>query len=84
MKKISIYCISAMMSCLVCYFLCIRGKFNSLVITLLYRTVICCIIPNVLNVIFFRKTTEYDEMLEIADRMTKNRMHKIIQFLKCN
>ena len=84
LKKVSIYCISAMMSCLVCYFLCIRGKFNSLVITLLYRTVICCIISNVLNVIFFRKTTEYDEMLEIADRMTKNRMHKIIQFLKCN
>lgn len=82
LKKIFIYCVSAWLNCFICYFLCIQVTADSLIMTLLYRAGICCIVPNVFNVVIFRKTIEYGEMLEIINRMTKNKLHKIIRYLK--
>lgn len=60
-------------SCVVTYF--ISSRFNmSPVPTILVRGVICLIVPNLIYFLAFRKTKEFQQSLQLVDKMTKGKM----------
>lgn len=81
LRGVLYYSVIVFMDCCVCYLLCAMIPIQSLIITLLVRGCICCLVPNILNVIIFQRRTEYKEAILLADRMTKGKLHRVLSLL---
>ena len=76
-RKLAKYSFVVLISCVVTYFIC--SRFNmGLVSTILVRGVICIIVPNLIYYLTFRKTEEYRQTLQLADKMTKGKINKVL------
>ena len=76
-RKLAKYSFVVLISCVVTYFIC--SQFNmGLVSTILVRGVICIIVPNMIYYLTFRKTEEYRQTLQLADKMTKGKINKVL------
>lgn len=51
-----------------------------LLATLIVRAFICCIIPNILYFVVFRKKQEFKESVELIDKMTKHKLKILSKF----
>lgn len=67
------YIIVVLISCVICYCVCVFINLGTLY-TLIIRGVFCVIIPNLIYFIVYRKTTEFRECLLIVNRITKNKL----------
>ena len=67
-------------SCIACYFICQLINLN-IWLTLIIRLVICCLVPNVIYIIVYRKRSEYKQCLQLLDKMTKNKFKFEKRFL---
>ena len=63
-----------LVSCLLCGLLCTRLEFSSALLTLLLRAAVCCILPNGLYFLFYRRNPLFRECLQLADRVTGSRL----------
>lgn len=77
LKKVISYIIVVVLSCVITYFICEFIK-TSLYFSLALKALICCIIPNFVYCIFFRKTKEFKSTLILANQLTKGKFYKII------
>lgn len=59
-------------SCVTCYLICQLFSLNKW-LTLILRLVICCLVPNSIYIIVYRKKSEYKQCLQLLDKMTKNK-----------
>lgn len=82
-KSLLLYCFIVFLSCIITYFVChfIRG---SLPVTILFRGIICVILPNLLYFVIYRKTYEYQELLTMVNKMTKGKIDRILRKLGMN
>lgn len=75
--KLAKYTFVVFVSCVVTYFIC--SRFNmSPVPTILVRGVICLIVPNLIYYLAFRRTKEFQQSLQLVDKMTKGKMNKVL------
>ena len=58
------------------YVLTIKSKWTILIV----RAIICCIIPNVLYFIVYRKREEFKESMQLFDKMTKGKIPLLKKF----
>lgn len=72
--KIVLYSVVAALLCAVCAFLTNLVSFNSLVLTIAVRLVICAIIPNSIMLIIFRKSNEFKELIDTVNSITKGKL----------
>ena len=75
--RLAKYTFVVFISCVVTYFIC--SRFSLWVIpTILVRGVICLIVPNLIYYLAFRKTKEFQQSLQLVDKMTKGKMSKVL------
>lgn len=75
--KLAKYTFVVFISCVVTYFIC--SRFNmSPVPTILVRGVICLIVPNLIYYLAFRRAKEFQQSLQLVDKMTKGKMSKVL------
>lgn len=79
-KKIFIYAFGVVISCACTYEICTLFCTN-LLQTMLIRSLLCCVIPNCIFLLFYRKTKEYKQSLVLLNHMTKGKMKKLINAL---
>lgn len=72
LKKLFIYAAVVVFSCFVCYFVCQLITFGEWV-TFIVRAAICCIVPNIIYYVAYRKTVEFKQCLQLIDKITKER-----------
>lgn len=72
------YLALAALACTVCIFVCRFVSFNSLVITLVVRLIICTIIPNIMMYIAYRKSNELKGLVNLAVSVSNGKL----KFLK--
>lgn len=73
LKALIQYTFIVFVSCLSCYFICQLINFN-IWITLIVRAVFCCIVPNVIYFVAYRKKAEFKQCLQLIDKMTKGKL----------
>ena len=73
-KRMLSYAIVAVAICGITAILChvIRLSLIALLIT---RVIIVCIVPNIMVVLVYRKKIEFQQSIELLDKMTKNKLH---------
>lgn len=76
-KRLGFYWVFVAIVCLLAYMLCSRINYSP-VATLLIRAGICCLIPNVIFFLVYRKMDEYREALVLVDKMSKGKIHPIL------
>lgn len=75
--RLAKYTFIVFISCVVTYFIC--STFSLGVIpTILVRGTICLIVPNIIYYLAFRKTKEFQQSLQLVDKMTKGKMSKVL------
>ena len=75
--RLAKYTFVVFISCVVTYFIC--STFSLGVIpTILVRGTICLIVPNIIYYLAFRKTKEFQQSLQLVDKMTKGKMSKVL------
>lgn len=67
------YCLVVVISCLLCGYICSYLQFSEWV-TLITRAVVCCIIPNIIYLVAYRQMPEFEESIQLVDKMTKNKL----------
>ena len=72
-KELVKYVIVVIFSCVICYFVCQLFTFDKWM-TLIVRAIICCIIPNVINFIIYRRTIEFKQCIQLIDNITKGKL----------
>lgn len=77
LKKILKYCIVVFISCIITYFICNIFSFN-LIVTLLIRLMICIFLSNICYFVIYRKTKEYQQSLELVNKMTSGKIKKLL------
>lgn len=73
LKRLMKYAIVVFISCVVCYFVCQSFELSKWP-TLIVRAIICCIIPNIIYLLVYRKMPEFKQCLQLVDKMTKNKL----------
>ncbi len=73
LKLLLRYTCIALFSCVICYGICMWIDFSAWV-TLLLRLVICCIVPNLIYFLCYRKTSVFRQCIQLVDKMTKGKM----------
>lgn len=68
------YTFIVVVGCVVCYAVSIIVNLSAFG-NLLYRAVICCILPNLIYFAAFRKTVEFAQCVQLIDKLTKNKIH---------
>ena len=75
--RLAKYTFVVFITCVVTYFIC--SIFSLGVIpTILLRGVVCLIVPNLIYFLAFRKTKEFQQSLQLVDKMTKGKMNKVL------
>lgn len=75
--KLAKYTFVVFISCVVTYFICSRFSLG-VIPTILVRGVICLIVPNLIYFLAFRRTKEFQQSLQLLDKMTKGKMNKVL------
>lgn len=75
--RLAKYTFVVFISCVVTYFICSRFSLG-VIPTILVRGVICLIVPNLIYYLAFRKTKEFQQSLQLVDKMTKGKMNKVL------
>lgn len=73
LKHLGAYVAIIIISCALCGFVCCFVDFSPW-ITLIVRAILCCIIPNVIYLVAYRKTPEFKECVQLVDRMTNQKL----------
>lgn len=81
LKKLVVYVFVVLISCIVCIMICNCLHFGEW-ITLVARLMVCCIVPNVIYVFVYYRTPEFRETLQLADKITKNKLQIEQRILK--
>lgn len=82
-KTLLNYTVVAVLCCTVTYWMCTSVQGN-LVAVIIIRLIICCIVPNMLYIIFFRKQKEFKQMMIMVDGIGGRKIpivHSILQKL---
>lgn len=61
-------------SCIACYVASTIVNFSALG-NLIYRVVVCSILPNLIYFVFYRKTIEFSQCVKLLDKMTGNKLN---------
>jgi len=80
LKKQFIHAIITVIIAVICYFISMSIKIDGF-INLVIRLIICMIIPNMIFIISYRQKKEFDEMLDLINKITKNKSKKICDLL---
>jgi O-antigen/teichoic acid export membrane protein len=81
LKKLLIYCVVSGLSCVITYLFC--SQINLPVLpTLFIRALICCIVPNFIYFLSYRKSLECEKSIDLLNNMTKNKFSKQIFWIK--
>lgn len=67
------YVVVVFISCLLCYGVCYFVTFGNWT-TLIIRAVICCILPNALYFIIYKKSPEFRQSVQLIDKITKGKL----------
>lgn len=76
-RKLLYYVVTVAFSCAITYLICSFINFG-LIATILLRTFISLIIPNVIYYFAYRKTNEFKQLILIVDRITKGKFNKLL------
>ena len=79
-SRLAKYTFVVFVSCVITYFICLRFNMSP-VPTILVRGVICLIVPNLIYFLAFRKTKEFQQSLQLVDKMTKGKMVGLLRRL---
>lgn len=60
-------------SCVACYAASIVVDFSAFG-NLVYRAVVCCVLPNLIYFVVYHKTVEFAQCVQLIDKMTKNKL----------
>lgn len=77
-KRLFMYIFIVVLSCACTYLICSFISFG-LIATILFRGIICLIIPNGIFYIAYRKTNEFKRLLVVINNITKGRFHKLLE-----
>lgn len=77
LKRLLLYCIVVIISCIATYFICSWFSFG-LLATLLVRAIICLFVPNIMYFLIYRKTEEFQQMLVLLNNMTRGKARKML------
>ena len=78
LRRLFYYCFIIFISCIVTCFVC--SKINlGLIMTLVIRSVICIVLPNLIYLFAYRKRIESIESLLLANKMTKGKLNRFLQ-----
>lgn len=75
--RLAKYTFVVFISCVVTYFICSRFSLG-VIPTILVRGVICLIVPNLIYYLAFRRSKEFQQSLQLVDKMTKGKMNKVL------
>lgn len=78
LKNLAVYCLAAILIVSITWFVC-RCITIRLIPTLLIRGMICCILPNALFILLFKRSWEYAQTLSLVNSMTKGRITRILK-----
>ena len=73
LKELCMYIFAVVIVCVFTYMVCGLFEFGDWG-NLFFRMVMCCIVPNILFYIFFRKSREFEQCLVLLERITKGKM----------
>lgn len=73
LKKLCVYVLVIVMSCVVCYFVCNLFRFDKWG-TFIVRALVCCIVPNIIYFIVFYRFAEFKQCLQLVDKVTNNKL----------
>lgn len=76
-RRLAKYTLVVLISCVVTYFICSRFSIG-LIPSILARGVICLIVPNLIYYLAFKNTGEFQQSLQLVDKMTKGKMNKVL------
>lgn len=79
-SRLANYTFVVFISCVVTYFICSRFILGGIP-TILVRGVICLIVPNLIYYLVFKKTKEFQQSLQLVDKMTKGKMVGLLRRL---
>ena len=60
--------------CAVCILICNFIDFNSLILTIALRLVVCALVPNVVLLVIFAKTSEFKGLVSMVNTLTKGKI----------
>ena len=75
LKKLFMYCLVVLLGCVISYFACSLINISSLLITLIIRLIVCIVITNLLYFIAFKRTEEFNQTIELVDKMTNGKLN---------
>ena len=76
-----LYTVISVVSCVICVVICNKFiVFDSLIATLIVRGVICCIIPNAIYLVCYRKTAEFTSSLALVNSLTKGKIKFLAKY----
>lgn len=77
-KKLIGYCIIVILSCFITSLICSFINTKPF-ITIIFRGLICLMVPNMLYYIIFKKTLEYNQLLLLINKMTKSKFTGVLK-----
>lgn len=75
--RLAKYTFVVFVSCVITYFICSRFNMTPAP-TIGIRGVICLIVPNLIYFLAFRRTKEFQQSLQLVDKMTKGKMNRVL------
>ena len=81
LHKLLSYSLITVMSCMITYFICSLIKIENDIAVIIVRGIICCVVPNLIFLCFYRRSNEYLQSLILVNKMTKGKITKILCYL---
>lgn len=73
--KTLLYTAISAASCVVCVLISNKFiNFESLILTMIVRGVLCCVVPNIIYIVCYRKTAEFKGSLSLVNGITKGKI----------
>lgn len=69
------------LSCVITFFICRYIVFESSILNLILKGIICLILPNFMYFVIYRKTEVFKQVLILADNITNRKLHKYLKKL---
>ena len=79
-RKLLFYIFISTISVGVSYFVCEQLPFDG-ILTIIVRLIICCCIPNFIYLISYKKMEEFEDAVQVVDRMCGNRIGSLSKIL---
>ena len=83
LKKLGGYCLYAVVVSCLTLTICSKIAYAPIQ-SIIYRGIICCILPNLLFLLAYRKKCEYKETLQLVDKMTEGKIRIVLDYLGMN